>query len=53
MRRIIQESYQQRQGPLDAQPRVLHKMAEALLEREILDGAEIDGIIRDAVVATV
>ena len=25
---------------------ILHKMAEALLEKEVLDGAEIDEIVR-------
>ena len=46
VRRIIQESYQQAKDLLSANIDVLHKIAEALLEKEVLDGAEIDEIIR-------
>jgi cell division protease FtsH len=46
VRRIIQESYQQAKSLLAANIDVLHKLAEALLDKEVLDGAEIDEIIR-------
>jgi cell division protease FtsH len=46
VRRIIQESYQQAKDLLAANVAVLHKIAEALLDKEVLDGAEIDEIIR-------
>jgi len=46
VRRIIQESYQQAKDLLAANVGVLHKIAEALLDKEVLDGAEIDEIIR-------
>jgi cell division protease FtsH len=46
VRRIIQESYQQAKDLLAANIDVLHKIAEVLLDKEVLDGAEIDEIIR-------
>ena len=46
VRRIIQESYQQAKSLLATNIDVLHKLAEALLEKEVLDGAEIDEIVR-------
>ena len=46
VRRTIQEAYQQAKDLLSANIDVLHKIAEALLEKEVLDGAEIDEIIR-------
>ncbi len=46
VRRIIQECYQQAKDLLAANMDVLHKIAEALLDKEVLDGAEIDEIIR-------
>ncbi len=46
VRRIIQESYQQAKDLLAANIDVLHKIAEALLDKEVLDGAEIDEVIR-------
>jgi cell division protease FtsH len=46
VRRIIQESYQQAKDLLAANIDVLHKIAEALLDKEVLDGAEIDEIVR-------
>jgi cell division protease FtsH len=46
VRRIIQESYQQAKDLLAANTDVLHKIAEALLDKEVLDGAEIDEIVR-------
>jgi len=46
VRRIIMESYERAKLLLRRNVEVLHKMAEALLEREVLDGAEIDDIVR-------
>jgi cell division protease FtsH len=46
VRRIIQASYQQAKDLLASNVEVLHKIAEALLDKEVLDGAEIDEIIR-------
>jgi cell division protease FtsH len=46
VRRIIAESYQQAKDLLATNVEVLHKIAEALLDKEVLDGAEIDEVIR-------
>jgi hypothetical protein len=46
VRRIIQESYQQAKALLSADIVLLHKVAELLLEREVLDGADIEEVIR-------
>jgi cell division protease FtsH len=47
VRRIIQESYHKAKDLLKANLRLLHKVAESLLEKEVLDGSEIDAIVRD------
>jgi cell division protease FtsH len=46
VRRIIAESYQQAKDLLASNIDVLHKIAEVLLDKEVLDGAEIDEIVR-------
>ncbi|MCW5891782.1 MAG: ATP-dependent zinc metalloprotease FtsH [bacterium] len=46
VRRILMEAYERAKLLLRRNLNVLHKMAEALLERESLDGPEIDEIIR-------
>jgi len=46
VRRIIQESYQEAKDLLAANIDVVHKIAEVLLDKEVLDGAEIDEVIR-------
>ncbi|HLK11988.1 MAG TPA: ATP-dependent zinc metalloprotease FtsH [Candidatus Binatia bacterium] len=46
VRRIILEAYERAKLLLRRNLEALHKMAEALLEREVLDGAEIDDILR-------
>ncbi|MFI5397211.1 MAG: ATP-dependent zinc metalloprotease FtsH [Candidatus Binatia bacterium] len=46
VRRIIQESYQQAKDLLATNVEILHKIAEALLDKEVLDGAEIEEILR-------
>jgi cell division protease FtsH len=48
IRRIIQQSYRQAKDLLTAHIRLLHKVAEQLLEKEVLDGSEIDAIVRAA-----
>jgi cell division protease FtsH len=47
VRRIIQESYHRAKELLKTNLRLLHKVAETLLEKEVLDGAEIDTIVRE------
>ena len=47
VRRIIQESYHRAKDLLKTNLRLLHKVAETLLEKEVLDGSEIDAIVRD------
>ena len=46
LRRFLLDAYNRAKGLLKHNLEILHKMAEALLERESLDGAEIDVIIR-------
>jgi len=46
VRRIIMEAYERAKLLLRRNVEVLHKMAEALLEHEVIDGAEIDEILR-------
>jgi cell division protease FtsH len=46
VRLIIRQSYEEARELLSTNLEVLHKVAEALLEREVLDGAEIDQIMR-------
>jgi cell division protease FtsH len=45
IRRIIQESYQRATALLSANLRLLHEIAEKLLEKEVLEGSEIDAIV--------
>ena len=44
--RIIHESYHRAKKLLTTNLRLLHKVAEQLLEKEVLDGSEIDAIVR-------
>jgi cell division protease FtsH len=46
VRRIIMEAYERAKLLLRRNLEVLHKMAEALLERESIDGGDIDEILR-------
>ena len=46
VRRIILESYHRAKDLLKTNLRLLHKVAENLLEKEVLDGSEIDAIVR-------
>ncbi len=45
IRRIIQDSYQRARTLLSANLRLLHEIAEKLLEKEVLEGSEIDAIV--------
>jgi len=47
VRRIIQESYHRAKDLLKANIGLLHKVAGTLLEKEVLDGSEIDAIVRE------
>ncbi|HUF42265.1 MAG TPA: ATP-dependent zinc metalloprotease FtsH [Verrucomicrobiae bacterium] len=47
VRRIIQESYLKAKDLLKTNIAILHRVAEMLLEREVLDGSEIDAIVRE------
>ncbi len=47
VRRIIQDSYLKAKDLLKSNLRLLHKVAETLLEKEVLDGSEIDAIVRE------
>ncbi|MGZ8434553.1 MAG: ATP-dependent zinc metalloprotease FtsH [Candidatus Binatia bacterium] len=46
IKRIIQESYQHARDLLTTHLLLLHSIAEQLLEKEVLDGSEIDAIVR-------
>src|SRR5262245_60355227 len=46
VRRIVQEGYQRAKDLLTTNLRLLHKVAEKLLEKEVLDGSEIDAVVR-------
>jgi len=48
VRRIIQESYHRAKDLLTTNLRLLHKVAEKLLEKEVLDGSEIDALVRSS-----
>jgi len=47
VRRIIQDSYHKAKDLLKTNLRLLHKVAESLLEKEVLDGSEIDAIVKE------
>ena len=46
VRRIIEEAYQQARSLLAEHIKVLHSVAEHLLEKEVLDGAEVGEILK-------
>jgi cell division protease FtsH len=46
IRRVIQESYHRAKDLLKTNLGLLHKVAEKLLEKEVLDGSEIDAIVK-------
>ncbi len=45
VRRIVQEQYARARKLLEANMPILQRLAEALLEREVLDGAEVDALV--------
>ncbi|MFQ5540305.1 MAG: ATP-dependent zinc metalloprotease FtsH, partial [Candidatus Binatia bacterium] len=47
VRRIIIESYQRAKEILTTNIELLHKMAQRLLEKEVLDGSEIDALVQE------
>jgi cell division protease FtsH len=47
VRRIIQESYHKAKDLLKTNVGLLHKVASMLLEKEVLDGSDIDSIVRE------
>ena len=47
VRRIIQDSYYKAKDLLKTNIRLLHKVAETLLAKEVLDATEIDTLVRD------
>lgn len=47
VRRIVLESYQRAKAILASNLQLLHKIAENLLEKEVLDGAEIDALVQE------
>ncbi|HEX9879382.1 MAG TPA: cell division protein FtsH, partial [Candidatus Binatia bacterium] len=47
IRRIIQENYQRAKDILTNNIELLHKLAQRLLEKEVLDGSEIDALVRE------
>jgi cell division protease FtsH len=47
VRRIILESYHRAKDILKTNLQLLHKVAEKLLEKEVLDGSEIDALVRE------
>jgi cell division protease FtsH len=46
IKRLIQESYYRAKDLLTSNIRVLHEVAERLLEKEVLDGADLDAIVK-------
>ncbi len=46
VRRLIQDAYERARGLLTTHMNVLHRMAEVLLERESIDGSDIDEILK-------
>ena len=47
VRRIILQSYQRAKDILSNNLHLLHKIAEKLLEKEVLDGSEIDALVQE------
>jgi cell division protease FtsH len=48
VRRIVMDNYERAKGMVQRRLETLRHLAEALLEREVLDGPEIDVIVRGA-----
>jgi cell division protease FtsH len=52
VRRIVMENFERAKDLVQRRLETLHHLAVALLEREVLDGPEIDGIVKRAVSPT-
>jgi len=52
VKRIITETYQQVKDLLKKHIDLLHKIAQALLEKETIDGSTLDKIIAEATTST-
>src|SRR5512136_76079 len=48
VRRIVMENYERAKGLVQRRMDSLHHLAEALLERDVLDGLEVDTIVKGA-----
>lgn len=48
VKRIVSECYERAKAILKVNLDVLHQLAHALLDREVLDGQEVDKIVKDA-----
>ena len=48
VRRIVMENYERAKDLIQRRLHTLRRLAEALLEREVLDGPEIDSIVNGA-----
>jgi cell division protease FtsH len=46
VRRLVMENYERAKGIITSRIQTLHTLASALLEREVLDGAEIEEILK-------
>jgi cell division protease FtsH len=46
VRRLVMENYERAKGIITSGIQALHNLASALLEREVLDGAEIEEILK-------
>ena len=46
VRRLVMENYERAKGVISSRIETLHSLASALLEREVLDGAEIEEILK-------
>ncbi|MGE4093813.1 MAG: cell division protein FtsH, partial [Candidatus Binatia bacterium] len=46
IRRILRDAYLRAKNLLQSHIEILHKMAAVLLEKEVLDGTEIDEIVK-------
>jgi len=47
VRGIVMENYERAKGLIRGRLETLHRLAEALLEREVLDGSEIEHLVND------
>jgi cell division protease FtsH len=52
IREIVTQSYERAKGILNGNMATLHRLANTLLEKEVLDGFQIDQIIKSEAVAS-